>query len=311
MMGTNSLLVGLAAGLAALLLFAALLTGTAFALPLFFLAPLPIAIAGLGWGPAAGAAAAVIAAAGIAFTIGPLIAAVVFILFAAPIAWSVYLLGLSRPDGDGSARQWYPLGRVLLNMAGFVGAAIVVAGTMAAYDPTALAAAMAEALEGWMAEIDGATPTREQYEPLIRINVALLPYTTAALAMTMLVFNSWLGGRIAGASGRLQRPWTPLWTAGLPGWTAGVFIAAFLLTFVDGPLGEAAGAVTGAFGYALGLLGLAVLHVVTLGRPGRTAILVGVYAALVIFAAALVLLIPLGIAELFFRVRERRGIPVA
>jgi hypothetical protein len=109
----------------------------------------------------------------------------------------------------------------------------------------------------------------------------------------------------------LQRPWTPLWTAGLPVWVAGVFVAALVLTFIDGPLGGAAGAIAGAFGYALGLLGLAVLHVVTLGRPGRTAILVGVYAALIVFAAALVLLIPLGIAELFLRLRERRGIPVA
>lgn len=311
-MTTSNLLVGVAAGLAGVLLFAALLTGTPFALPLFFIAPLPIAIAGLGWGPFAGAVAAVTVGVGIAFTTTPLVAAVVFLVFAAPTAWSAYLLGLSRPAADGSAaRQWYPLGRVLTIMTGFVGAAIVVAGIIAGYDPDELAAAMTEAVGEWMTDLDGIPPTREQYEPLIQLNVAILPYTTAALAMTMLVFNTWLGGRIAATSGRLQRPWSPMWSADLPVWIAGVFVAAVLVGFAGGPFGEAAAVITGTFGFALGLIGLSVIHVVTLGRPARGAMLFGVYAVLVIFAVALVLLIPLGIAELFSRFRERRGIPVA
>src|SRR5260370_20341691 len=43
------LLVGVAAGLAAALLFASLLSHSLFSLLLFYLAPLPLMIAGLGW----------------------------------------------------------------------------------------------------------------------------------------------------------------------------------------------------------------------------------------------------------------------
>ena len=42
-------LVGLGAGAAAALLFASVTSGTWMSVPLFYLAPLPIMIAGLGW----------------------------------------------------------------------------------------------------------------------------------------------------------------------------------------------------------------------------------------------------------------------
>ena len=51
---TQSIFVGIGAGLAAALLFLAPVSGTALAFPLFALTGLPIAIAGLGWGVVGG-----------------------------------------------------------------------------------------------------------------------------------------------------------------------------------------------------------------------------------------------------------------
>ena len=51
----NGLLIGLGAGIASAMLYASAWTGTALGLfVLFFLSPMPIAIAALGWGWAAG-----------------------------------------------------------------------------------------------------------------------------------------------------------------------------------------------------------------------------------------------------------------
>ncbi|MEX0852388.1 MAG: hypothetical protein WD036_03770, partial [Bauldia sp.] len=60
------ILVGILAGLAAALMFLAPVSGTALAFPLFALAGLPLAIAGLGWSPLAAGVAAIAAAAAIA-----------------------------------------------------------------------------------------------------------------------------------------------------------------------------------------------------------------------------------------------------
>src|SRR5215831_4774981 len=51
-------IIGLSAGAAAALLFASVTSGTLLSVPLFYLAPLPIMIAGLGWGHWAAVAAA-------------------------------------------------------------------------------------------------------------------------------------------------------------------------------------------------------------------------------------------------------------
>ena len=62
-------LVGIAAGAAAALLFASVTSGVWLSIPLFYLAPLPIMIAGLGWShwSALVAAVAASAALGVAF----------------------------------------------------------------------------------------------------------------------------------------------------------------------------------------------------------------------------------------------------
>src|SRR5580704_11116626 len=93
-------LMGLGAGAAAALLFASVTSGSLIALPLFYLAPLPILIAGLGWSHwaallAGGAAAAALAIEGLP------VAAAFLIAIAFPAWWLGYLALLARPTPEG------------------------------------------------------------------------------------------------------------------------------------------------------------------------------------------------------------------
>src|SRR5258708_23026951 len=51
----TSLLIALAAGCASALMFASIISGALISLLLFYLAPLPLMVAALGWGPAGAA----------------------------------------------------------------------------------------------------------------------------------------------------------------------------------------------------------------------------------------------------------------
>jgi len=91
------LLVGVAAGLAAALLFASLLSHSLFSLLLFYLAPLPLMIAGLGWSHFATLIAALVATAGLAAGFGGFLFVAFLIGLGLPAWWLSYLALLARP----------------------------------------------------------------------------------------------------------------------------------------------------------------------------------------------------------------------
>ena len=100
----------------------------------------------------------------------------------------------------------------------------------------------------------------------------------------------------------------------LPVEAVAIFVVAAVAAFVPGVVGLVAAAVAGAFGGALALIGLAVLHATTLHSTVRILILVAVYVVLVFFGGLpLIVLAFLGIAESFFQLRARRlrGAPPA
>lgn len=304
-------LVGVGAGLAAALLFISPLGGTLLALPLFVLSALPIAIAGLAWSSLAAAIAAASAAGTIAFAISVPSSLIYLALFGVPTAWACRLAWLSRTDEATGTTEWYPIGRILLHGAAATAIGLIVVGFIIGYDPAAFTAEITSALVEWMSQApspDGSPPPgTAELEPFVRFNVMAMPFTTGALLVIILVFNLWLAARIAEASGRLARPRERLWTAVLPSEAVIAFAVAAVVAFVPGAVGHAAGAVTGAFGGALALIGLAVLHATTMGSTIRLLVLVGVYVLLVFFGGLpLVLLALLGIAEAFLHLRARR-----
>src|SRR5215208_2140743 len=122
--------IGIGAGAAAALLFASVASGSLLATLLFYLAPLPILIAGLGWSHWAGLVAAITAALGLGAVLGFYFLSAFAIGVGLPAWWLGYLTLLARPvsaSGNGAAPadiEWYPIGRLVL-WAAIIGAVVV------------------------------------------------------------------------------------------------------------------------------------------------------------------------------------------
>ena len=127
--------VGLSAGAAAALLFASVTAGVWLSIPLFYLAPLPIMIAGLGWSHWSALVAAIAASAALGVAFG----GVFFLAFLAgaglPAWWLGYLALLARPGEASSvatpagspALEWYPPGRLVVWAAVLAALVVIVA----------------------------------------------------------------------------------------------------------------------------------------------------------------------------------------
>ena len=85
-------------------------TGNVLALLLYFIAPLPVLLAALGWNHRAGIVAAIAGALAVAVVFGPLAGVVFATSVALPAWWYAYLLLLARTTDDGVV-EWYPLGK--------------------------------------------------------------------------------------------------------------------------------------------------------------------------------------------------------
>ena len=130
------LLIALAAGCASALMFASIVSGALISLLLFYLAPLPLMVAALGWSPLTATIGGIAAASGLGAIFGLSYCLAFVVTVALPAWWLGHLALLGRPvaagspPGDGSppaapALEWYPGGRILLWVAGFAGNTIV------------------------------------------------------------------------------------------------------------------------------------------------------------------------------------------
>ena len=125
--------------------------------------------------------------------------------------------------------------------------------------------------------------------------------------MAITIFDLWLAAVVARASGRLQRARDTLSAVVPPNAILiGAFVAA-VLTLLPSPFGEAAQAFAGAFICALAIVGLAVLHSVTIGINGRVPILVVAYALLLLSGLPILLFAIVGAGESFLHLRARRA----
>src|SRR5260370_6910191 len=127
--------IAIAAGAASALMFASLISGALISLLLFYLAPLPLMVAAMGWGPLSATLGGITAATGLGSIFGLPYCIAFAVMVAVPAWWLGHLALLGRPitngvasgdvvSGNGAAPvapdlEWYPVGRVLLWIAGF------------------------------------------------------------------------------------------------------------------------------------------------------------------------------------------------
>jgi hypothetical protein len=313
---TQIAFIGIGAGAASALLFASVASGSLLSIFLFYVAPLPILIAALGWSHWAAAIAAVGAAASLAAIFG----SVFFFAFLAstgiPAWWLGYLTMLARPAAaNGGALEWYPPGRLVLWSAGIAAAVVCIGVLNFGTDADTFRANLRDALDR-IIQIQADVPTSAQKSTqatLIDFLVAAIPPAGAIIATITNVLNLWLAGRVVKVSGRLQRPWPDLLAMEFPQWAAGVLALAIALTFAGGIISVLASIVTASLLVAYGILGFAVLHAITYRTRGRGLVLGAAYGGVLIFGWPILALCLLGLIDTFFNLRarsaQRRGPP--
>ena len=98
-----TLLIAIAAGCASALMFASIISGALISLVLFYLAPLPLMVTALGWGPIAATIGGISAAIGIGAMFGLPYCIAFVIMVALPAWWLGHLALLGRPLTNVSA----------------------------------------------------------------------------------------------------------------------------------------------------------------------------------------------------------------
>jgi hypothetical protein len=314
-------LIGIGAGAAAALLFASVTSGSWLAVMLFYLAPLPIMIAGLGWSHWA----ALIAAAGGALALGVVFSSIFLFAFLAsagiPAWWLTYLAMLARPAAiapaggppGSAALEWYPPGRLVIWAAALGALAVLIAMLNFGFDSDAFRTGLGQAVAQLLRLETGNAPDAGRSQRLIEFLVEAIPPAAAVIATLTHVANLWLAASVVRFSGRLHRPWPALSALAFPRTLAPVLAVAVILSFAGGMVGIVAGVISASLLIACGVLGFAVLHAITQGMNARGLLLGGAYAAVLVFGWPILALCVLGLIDLIFdlrgRIARKRGPP--
>ena len=302
-------LVGIGAGAAAALLFASVASGSWLSIVLFYLAPLPIMIAGLGWSHWA----AMVAVASAALAVGAVFGSTLFFAFLAgagiPAWWLSYLTLLARPatagsNGSNAPLEWYPPGRLVAWAALLAALVVVVAIPNFGTDAESFRKALHTALLR-MFQVTGSEPDAARTDRLVGFLVIAIPPAAAILATITNVLNLWLAGRVVNFSGLLKRPWPDLAAMTFPRSMIAALAVAMAVSFAGGLIGVVGGVLSASLMMAYGILGFAVLHAVTRGINSRPFLLGGIYASVTVFGWPILALCLIGIAETAFDLRAR------
>ncbi len=317
---TQIVLVGLGAGAAAALLFASVSSGALVSILLFYLAPLPILIAALGWSHWSGLIAAVTASACLGLAFGVTFCLAFLIGIAAPAWWLGYLALLARPASGGDV-EWYPPGRLVLWAAALGAAVVTIAMFQVGSDEESIRNGLKAGLErvfrqqtGGAADEPLSFPGISEPERLLELFAVVMPPIAAIASTLILTLNLWIAGRVVKLSGRLTRPWPDIPAMTFPRWAPALLAAAALVSFVPDLAGLIASLFAATLLVAFTMLGFAVLHALTRGLSGRTAMLSGAYAFVAVLGWPALVAVLLGVAESIFKWRAKaagRGPPVA
>ncbi len=296
-------LIGLGAGVASALLFASIVSGSPISILLFYLAPLPILLAGIGWNHLAALIAALAAAAGL----GVLFGFWFFIAHIAGVGVPAYLLAYLAMLGrqaPGGALEWYPAGRLVLWGAGIAAVSTALTIPVFGSDLDSYRATVKQIFERVM-RLQFGTPAGEPLrlpnggDPNAALDLlaTVMPPMAAAIAMLTTLMNLWLAGRIARVSGRLARAWPDLSQINFPALTPVVLLAAIALSFLASVVGIAAGMLAACLLLAYAILGFAVIHQLTRALSARGVILGAVWLVVLVLGWPAIVVALIGLAD--------------
>ncbi len=313
-------LVAMVAALASGLLFVFGLTSSFWGLFVTLCSPLPIYLAGLGWGSLASGFAGVLAVTGVLMFVDPVMTSIYSVGFVIP-AFILSHLAIQPAGGSGDDPRW--------RSSSGLATAFLVVGMLEVTLLTAAAALSAEGLAGsvrgnlavvagWLDSGTGDAAGA----------VAELVDFWDSLALGSLVGGIMLAHAVMGALAQgllvsLARPWRPspaFWQLRLPAWPS---VAAIVLAAAAFGIDQAAGdrealpaflvylmsGLVLVLGTGFLLQGLAVLHALTRGMGMQPVILMGSYAVVLLFQPfGVMVFAAVGFAECWAGFRERFGV---
>lgn len=328
--------VAIGAGIAAGLLFSVAGQLTVLALAMAWLAPLPIMIAVLAFGPAVGAGAVASAAftamaifwlqqpdgglaeaarTGLAFTL----------VLGLPALWLSFLTlqsrlknatawSIARPSTSPYLREYSPLDRILTTAVAISAMLTVLAVLLLVQRHGSLQAAvaqMADELTPFLERILGRAtdlPGGLDVHSAARLIILATPPLAAGSHLFMMMLNLWLAARVTLVSGRLARPWPDVaHELRLPRIYGVFLVVASVASFAGGLAGLIAAIVAVTIGTAFAMQGLAVVHDFSRGSKWRVPLLVLIYGGLPLFVPwSLVPFVLLGLVDAALLLRDRK-----
>lgn len=319
----TGLLIALVAGIASATMFASIASGAVISLLLFYMAPLPLMVAALGWGSTTALVGGALAGIGLAAVFSLSYMAAFTLTVALPAWWLGHLALLARPMSNdpqlaslvstetAPALDWYPTGRILLWIVFFAclttSAALLTLGS----DEASITA---ELRRGLMRVVGGRTGTTSaDTDRLVDVLAAIAPAAATIIAMTTLTMNLWLAAKITTTSGRMKRPWPDLRMTTMPKLALVALVVSLLLSFVGSLIGLLAQIVSSGMMMAYALTGFATLHTLTQAMSGRTFVLSAAYVGTLFIGWPILGMVSLGIADAVFEFRQtywtKRGPP--
>ena len=307
-------LIAIAAGCASALMFASMVSGALISVLLLYLAPLPLMVAALGWGPLCATIGGIAAATGLGAIFGLPYCIAFVVAVALPAWWLGHLALLGRPvansetsPGNGATAtppplEWYPVGRILLWIAGFAVLTTMSVLLTLGHD----AATVTSVIRHGLSLVWGRDEAiNEETQRGIDMLAAIAPAAAAIVAMMTLTLNLWLAAKITATSGRLHRPWPDLNNTALPPMTLAALSVAIAFCFIGGLSAMLSQIIGSALTMAYALAGFAVLHTLTLALRHRALWLSCTYTVVAVFGWPVLAIAALGLADAVFGLRQR------
>jgi uncharacterized protein YybS (DUF2232 family) len=303
----------LAAGLASAVLHLSVTTGPDGLFLLGYLASLPLFLAGLSLGATAAAACGIVGATSVAVVVGLVAGVLYFFAYAVPVAILTRQALLNRADAEGRT-EWYPSGRLLLWLSALAIAAVAIAfGVGAMVSETGLIGALRAALEpiyremaaaGLLAVPQGADP--QTLQDFFTASITIVPGVVALIWALTLLGNGALAQRILTRAERAVRPGGSFGLPTLPHVAAfGFALLSLAAAFLSSPYGMLAGNLALAACLPFLITGFGVVHALAHTTRFPTPLLVGFYLIAAITFWPLMLVVALGVFDVFQEVRLR------